>query len=260
MAAIVSEPLCRPLVYRDGLRVELQVRRPLVPVRFSPEQVGLEMLVLCGQLDLLIRAQSQQFQEQLGRGCSPEESDGFQTQGSEILDQMLQCLEHLPKPMPQLEDYLDTVGLSAMFPRVEVFLIQGSPVDMLETPPMDEYLVHVSRLNQLLALSQQLDEDVQHLGSHKYIPHQLSVIYVLSSFRGVQVLSDVRRDIELNFRQVKQHLVVEDGRRHEPQLAAQYLSWMLQVTGGLTSLVLSMPEELTDDLHPALAFMSQFLS
>lgn len=29
------------------------------------------------------------------------------------------------------------VGLSAMFPRVEVFLIQGSPVDMLERPPMD---------------------------------------------------------------------------------------------------------------------------
>lgn len=72
-----------------------------------------------------------QFQEQLGQGCSPEESDTFQAQGwchtavfhlpsrarlsratlipavppegSEILDQMLQCLEHLPKPMPQLE-------------------------------------------------------------------------------------------------------------------------------------------------------------
>lgn len=29
------------------------------------------------------------------------------------------------------------VGLSAMFPRVEVFLIQGSSVDMLERPPMD---------------------------------------------------------------------------------------------------------------------------
>ena len=35
------------------------------------------------------------------------------------------------------QDYLDMVGLSAMFPRVEVFLIQGSPVDMLERPPMD---------------------------------------------------------------------------------------------------------------------------
>lgn len=35
------------------------------------------------------------------------------------------------------QDYLDMMGLSVMFPRVEVFLIQGSPVDMLERPQMD---------------------------------------------------------------------------------------------------------------------------
>ncbi|KAM4730697.1 uncharacterized protein FYW61_008938 [Anableps anableps] len=103
MAVSTTEPLCQPCVYHEDFKVELQVRRHLMPVRLSPEQVGLEMLCLCGQLDLLIRAQMQQFQEQLGHGCSPEESDTFQTQGSEILDQMLQCLEHLPKPMPQLE-------------------------------------------------------------------------------------------------------------------------------------------------------------
>lgn len=31
-----------------------------MPVQLSPEQVGVEMLCLCGQLDLLIRAQMQQ--------------------------------------------------------------------------------------------------------------------------------------------------------------------------------------------------------
>uniref|UniRef100_A0A3P8RWN2 Si:ch211-218d20.15 n=1 Tax=Amphiprion percula TaxID=161767 RepID=A0A3P8RWN2_AMPPE len=229
---------------------ELQVRRPLMPVQLSPEQVGLEMLCLCGQLDLLIRAQmQQQFQEQLGQGCSPEESDTFQTQ-SEILDQMLQCLEHLPKPMPQLEDYLDLVGLSAMFPRVEVFLIQGSPVDMLERPPMD-YFFHVARLNQLLVLSQQLEEDIRHLGSHKYIAHQLSVIYqVISSFRGIQVFSEIKRDIEANFKQMKQSLVAEEGSRHEPQLAAHYIN-ILEITQSLTAVVLQLPEPLTEDIHQA---------
>uniref|UniRef100_A0A3Q3EX22 Si:ch211-218d20.15 n=1 Tax=Kryptolebias marmoratus TaxID=37003 RepID=A0A3Q3EX22_KRYMA len=207
--------------------VELQVRRPLMPVRLSPEQVGLEMLCLCGHLDLLIRAQMQQ---------------------SELLDQMLQCLEHLPKPMPQLEDYLDAVGLSAMFPRVEVFLIQGSPVDMLETPQMD-YFFHIAKLNQLLVLSQQLEEDVRHLGSHKYIAHQLSVLYqVISSFRGIQVFSDIRKDIEANFKQMKQSLVAEEGCRREPQLTARYIS-ILEITQSLTSAVLSLPEELMEDLQ-----------
>ncbi|XP_026151792.1 uncharacterized protein LOC113123750 isoform X2 [Mastacembelus armatus] len=261
MAVNISEPLCQPCIYHEAFKVELQVRRPLMPVQLSPEQVGLEMLCLCGQLDLLIRAQMQQFQEQLGQGCSPEESDTFQAQGSEILDQMLQCLEHLPKPMPQLEDYLDIVGLSVMFPRVEVFLIQGSPVDMLERPPMDEYFFHISKLNQLLVLSQQLEEDIRHLGSHKYIAHQLSVIYqVISSFRGIQVFSDIKKDIEANFKQIKQSLVTEDGSRHEPQLGAHYINWILEITHKLTSVVLSLPEELTEDIHQAVSFTSQFLS
>ncbi|XP_051814975.1 uncharacterized protein si:ch211-218d20.15 isoform X1 [Acanthochromis polyacanthus] len=271
MAVSRSEPLRQLCVYQGALKVELQVRRPLMPIQLSPEQVGLEMLCLCGQLDLLIRAQMQQmfsstaavfqFQEQLGQGCSPEESDTFQAQGSEFLDQMLQCLEHLPKPMPQLEDYLDMVGLSAMFPRVEVFLIQGSPVDMLERPPMDEYFFHVARLNQLLVLSQQLEEDIRHLGSHKYIAHQLSVIYqVVSSFRGIQVFSEIKRNIEANFKQMKQSLVAEEGSRHEPQLAAHYINWILEITQSLTAVVLSLPEPLMEDIHQAVIFMSQFLS
>ncbi|XP_011487593.1 uncharacterized protein LOC101166591 isoform X2 [Oryzias latipes] len=205
--------------------------------------------------------EASKFQEQLGQGCSPEESDTFQAQGSEILDQMLQCLENLPKPMPELEDYLDAVGLSAMFPRVEVFLIQGSAVEMLEKPQMDEYFVHIAKLNQLLVLSQQLEEDVRHLGSHKYIPHQLSVIYqVLSSFRGIPIFVDMKKKIEANFKQMKQSLVAEDGCRHDPQLAAHYINWILEITQSLTSVVLALPDELTADLHPAITFMSQFLS
>ncbi|XP_024244967.1 uncharacterized protein si:ch211-218d20.15 isoform X2 [Oncorhynchus tshawytscha] len=245
-----------PYVLKPLLSVELNVKRPLMPVHLSPEQVGLEMLYLCGQLDLLIRAQVHQFQEQLRQDCSPEESATFQEQ--EIIDQMLQCLEHLPKPMPHLEDYLDMVGLSTMYPRVEVFLIQGSPVDMLEKPPMDEYFSHIGRLNQLLVLSQQLEEDVKHLGSHKYIAHQLSVIYqVLSSFRGIQPLSVLKKEIEANFRQMKTSLLTEEGSRQEPQLPAHYISWILELTLSITSTVSSLPEELTEDLSPAMTFVSQ---
>lgn len=134
-----------------------------------------------------------QFQEQLGQGCSPEESDTFQAQGwcepskcfiwypsSCMFHVSVLCSRRFRDSWPDaavpwtptkayataggiplkdcrlaktaarqrwirnhiafsvfLQDYLDMMGLSAMFPRVEVFLIQGSPVDMLERPPMD---------------------------------------------------------------------------------------------------------------------------
>lgn len=115
----------------------------------------------------------------------------------------------------------------------------------------------MARLNQLLVLSQQLEEDIRHLGSHKYIAHQLSVLYVrtikcnfllipnfavcslismlfffhlysqqvISSFRGIPVFSAIKKDIEANFKQMKRSLVAGEGCRSEPQLAAHYINW-----------------------------------
>lgn len=48
---------------------------------------------------------------------------------------------------------------------------------------------------------------------------------VICSFRGIQALSEIKKDIEANFKQMKQCLVVDEGCRHEPQLAAHYINW-----------------------------------
>lgn len=122
------------------------------------------------------------------------------------------------------------------------------------------YFPHIGRLNQLLVLSQQLDEDVKHLGSHKYIAHQLSAIYVslfdlifihiiismwtvhkkfdsvyhstlflvqqvLNSLKDVLPLSIIRKDIEANFKQLKMSLSIVEGSRLDPQLPAHHVSW-----------------------------------
>jgi hypothetical protein len=57
-----------------------------------------------------------------------KESDGGQCNCCEMINKSYSMF---PK------DYLDMVGLSGMFPRVEVYLIQGSAVGMLEKPPME---------------------------------------------------------------------------------------------------------------------------
>lgn len=48
---------------------------------------------------------------------------------------------------------------------------------------------------------------------------------VICSFRGIQALSDIKQNIEANFKQMKQCLVADEGSRHEPQLAAHYINW-----------------------------------
>ncbi|XP_051566476.1 uncharacterized protein si:ch211-218d20.15 [Myxocyprinus asiaticus] len=258
MAAVsLTGPLCKPSSYSSHFKVEVCVKKPLMLIHLSSEQVALEMLCLCSQLDLLIRAQVHQFQEQLKMDTSPEESECFKRQGAEIIHQMNQFLEHLSKPVPQLEDYLDVVGLSFLFPRVEVYIIHGSPFDMLERPPSDAYFPHIGKLNQLLVLSQQLDEDVKHLGSHKYIAHQLSAIYqVLNSLKDILSLSIIRKDIEANFKPLKKSLLTEQGSKLEPQLPAHYMSWVSELTHNLISTVLTLSEELTEDLGPVMEFVS----
>ncbi|KAM9321242.1 uncharacterized protein PAF06_005809 [Gastrophryne carolinensis] len=256
MAAVSrSQPLRQPFLYHSHSKVTVYVKKPLWPVHMSCKQVALEMFSLCSQLDILIRGEVQQLQEQVADDTSLGESDIIHTLGSEIVEKMKECLAHLPEPIPCLEDYVDTSGLSILFPRVEIYIIHERPVDILERPTMDDYYAHIGKLNQLLVLSQQLEDDVKHLGSHKYVAHQLSVLYkVLSYFNGCLYLDVLKRDIEANFRSVKTALSTCDGSRQDPFLPAYLQTWLLGLTQTIITTVSLLPEELTGEIMSVLAY------
>ncbi|XP_067889328.1 uncharacterized protein si:ch211-218d20.15 [Heterodontus francisci] len=257
MAAVGrTEPLREPCTYQRRFRVDVNIKKPLQPIQLSSEQVAVEIWSLCFQLDLLIRAEVHQLQEQLRDDKSPVESESFHIKGVDYVERIKQYLEHLPDPVPQLEDYLDSQGLSTLFPRVEIFVIHGRPVDMLERPPLDDYFSHIGKLNQLLVLSQQLEGDVQHLGSHKYIAHQLSVLYkVLNYFSGYVNLDVLKKDIEANFKALKSGLAVGEGSEQEPVLPYHYVNWILCLTRSIITIVTTLPEELTEELSLAMSFV-----
>ncbi|MGH0119359.1 UNVERIFIED_CONTAM: hypothetical protein FKN15_006090 [Acipenser sinensis] len=78
---------------------------------------------------------------------------------------------------------------------------------------------------------------------------------VISSFKGVLPLSVLKRDIEANFKALKTSLVKEDASQQEPQLPAHYVSWILSVTRSVTASVSALPDELIEDLTPAMSFV-----
>ncbi|KAE8625691.1 hypothetical protein XENTR_v10006365 [Xenopus tropicalis] len=260
MAAVSqSQPVRQPCIYHSCYKVVINLKKPLQPIQMSSKQVALEMFALCSQLDVLIKGEVKQLQEQVADDASHDVSLGedatLHTLGADVVERMKECLTNLPEPIPCLEDYLDTSGLSMLFPRVEIYIIHERPVDMLEKPPMDEYYIHIGKLNQLLVLSQQLEDDVKHLGSHKYVAHQLSVLYkVLSYFSGYPSLDLPKRDIEANFKSVKSALATKEGSRQEPVLPAPLLTWLLELTQTIISTVASLPEELTGEIMPVLAY------
>lgn len=61
----------------------------------------------------------------------------------------------------------------------------------------------------------------------------------------------MKKDIEANFKQMKQSLVVEEGSRHEPQLAAHYINWWVQIQ--LLSCWWWLMQQLSDDNHMLLS-------
>ncbi|MGH0147332.1 UNVERIFIED_CONTAM: hypothetical protein FKN15_015042 [Acipenser sinensis] len=94
MAAVSkTEPLCQPCFYQAQFKVEVNIKKPLQPIHLSTEQLALEVLSLCCQLDLLIRAQVHQFQEQLRHDISPIESEAFHRQGSYCFTSMVISLQ-----------------------------------------------------------------------------------------------------------------------------------------------------------------------
>ncbi|XP_042190368.1 uncharacterized protein si:ch211-218d20.15 [Callorhinchus milii] len=104
MAAVGrTEPLREPCGYHRRFRVDVNVKKPLQPIQLSSEQVALEIWSLCFQLDLLIKTEVHELQEQLREDKSPVESEYFHTRGVDYVERIKQCLEHLPDPVPQLE-------------------------------------------------------------------------------------------------------------------------------------------------------------
>ena len=45
-------------------------------------------------------------------------------------------------------------------------------------PPVNDYLNAATNLNQLLMMAKQLGDDAMNLGDHKYIAHQIALLYV----------------------------------------------------------------------------------
>uniref|UniRef100_UPI00358F8351 uncharacterized protein n=1 Tax=Myxine glutinosa TaxID=7769 RepID=UPI00358F8351 len=256
-----SNPLRDPQQYNERFKVQIYIHEPCGLIFPDVTGVGREMLGLCFLLDLLIKSEVIQMQNQRNGSSdeSPSESETFRKEAGQVIKKMKTTLQFLPKPVPELEDYLDSQGLSLFFPRVEVFLIHGHPIEMLEKPAIDGHFEHICKLNQLLVLSQLLQDHVQDNNQHKYIALCIALLYrALQQFPDSILLNSYCRDIEANFSTINSSLQQEANSTAKPVLPEEHVSWLCKMTGGLLRTVRSLPYELSDGLSPAIAAVLPF--
>lgn len=158
-------------------------------------------------------------------------------------------------PNAPLQDVLNSSGLSAMFPKVmerlelscNTSINSDSDGDALEKlTPFKDYLQHMAHLQQVVAMAQQLQEDVG-TANHKYMAHQIALLYQGLSAPGFKTLPYKKR-IEQQFDDIKK----TTEQAQVPQLNERQKVWLQETTAEVLAAALDLAGPASAPLHPFL--------
>ncbi|ELT97783.1 hypothetical protein CAPTEDRAFT_226708 [Capitella teleta] len=241
MTASVSAPIGCPMNYDPKYMVEVCLKHPLWST--AEESVGLEIISLLSQLDLW--CYKELTLQPNGKISDGKASQSFQNQSLILLDQLRKSDEILRhRKGVDLLSYLKQTGLDELYPRASICCATEDISMELQITEMDEYFGEMSSVHQMVTLAQQINSDVS-LSSHKYLAHQLAVLYQLLATDG-DVFTSTRKEIQTRFQRIKEHLQTASI------LEASDAQWLLQMTTSLVSQALSIDDHLHDVVQPVL--------
>lgn len=254
--AILLGPLCVPLAYDPSFKVEVRLHEPLWKVQFSPDDVAIEVLTLCSQLEPLCKKEYATTMGKIDASHKVEYQNKFEPKAQVLFEKMREIIQFLPDPRPSLKDYLRQTGLSLLFPKVTSYLKNPErPAFQTQKSSMDGYFPHLGMLNQLITLSHQLNSDAFNLTNHKYMAHQTALLYQSVNQAGTPMM-EYKKNIESNFKSLKAGLVPKD-KDSIPRLPHEQKEWINDVTANILDDVQSLPPGLTQPMISAMTFVEQ---
>ncbi|XP_072033998.1 uncharacterized protein [Amphiura filiformis] len=259
-----TSPIAFPCSYDPTFKVEALTHEPLWAGTLSTEDVAVELMTLCAELEPLIVDQVEQHS---GSATSPRGtrrrafSNTFETHANLLVDKMTKCIANLTPPVPSLLEYLNFTGLNTLYPRSTSYVsnpYKPTASHVKSKSPMDGYFQHLSTLNQVSMMCQQLRHDATNLSNHKYIAHQIALLYQsLNQLGNIAVIQDHKTNIETTFKKLKNALTPKEGDDTIPQLPPEYSRWLVELTSGLVNLISSFAMEINHPLLPAIGFLQQ---
>eukprot|EP00058_Branchiostoma_floridae_P001435 XP_002586923.1 hypothetical protein BRAFLDRAFT_130452 [Branchiostoma floridae] len=216
------------------LRIDVCIHEPLWVVPVTRGDVAVEIVTLCSQLELLCEKEmnegvSREFlsQDRYRKSLSPT----FESQAMVLIGKMREALNRLPQPPAFIQDYLQSTSLAGMFPRAAAYIANPQTLYNLgQQGSMDEYFQHMASLHLVSSMCRQLNSDVNNLTNHKYIAHQVALLYQSVSPLGSRgPLAAHEKAIKQNFNNIKQVLTVPPDSVDPPRLPpdqAEWVKWM----------------------------------
>ncbi|XP_048744510.1 uncharacterized protein LOC125657784 [Ostrea edulis] len=251
MSVASTEPLVIPLLYDPSFKVDVRLHEPLLGSTTQTLDIDVELMSLCSQLDIICQKElSQHKLEKIEHG---RVSSDFTNKASMVCDRMQQLMLRSSQPNTSLQQYIVMRKFDLLFPRAAAYLENPGHFNLNQrTEGLDNYYADLSSLQNLSALSRQINSDLCNLSDHKYIAHQMAILYQSLTNVGHALLDPYKQSIEENFKSIKSAL----SQEREPgvkQLYPEQKEWFLNLTSGIVNTINGFPSELTGEMsQPAL--------
>jgi len=223
-------PLCspRPLYSTKDYKVEIFLDDKL----WGGPDLS-KLLALCAYTTMMCE-RSREVRSDTSSLCSEEHKRQIETICSSLPNEV----DSIPVALQQLE-------MSQLFPEIASVWNTGRAPDPPTRQPGLDYLAQVSVLNQLLSMSRQLHNDSQTKTNHKYIAHQIALLYqCLNQTRGET--RPFKRRIETMFDKIKG--VTES--KTQPTLDEPQKRWLKDITADVADLILTCPPTIQEKFTP----------
>jgi len=206
----LSGPLCTKSNWiESGLfRVVIKLNEPLQTESYqgSSNQRAVSYLILvCSKLEIILQTVTK--------------SDQVNHLFSEMQD-TIRKLDTSDDPVKYFEEF----GLARLFPIVYSKML-NIPQKQTKGSPFEDYFNSVTILNQLVAMSSQLRNDVNILTNHKYLAHQIALLYQCLNQSGDAGLPYKKR-VEQMFDSIKS----QTEASKTPSLSIQQKQWLVTLT------------------------------
>lgn len=240
--------------YDSCFKVDIRLYEPLWKYHFSTEEIALEVLSLLSQLEPLCK---EEYTKHTG-GILPEHRmeylNSFVPSANIAVGKMREYLSLMPNSMLTLQDYLKQNGLGTLFPRSYSYICnQTTPVFKSQKSLMDGYFSHLAMINQLMSLGNQLNSDVNNHENHKYVAHQVALLYQAVNQAGSS-MGHVKKQIEDNFKNLKESLA-HHKQNNLPRLPNIQKEWINCITGEILNCLMSLEAPINQPIRPAVHFL-----
>lgn len=247
---LAPKPLCTPQQYDDSYRVPVQLDQPLWPLESCEQYINADILAFCTQLDVLIISQPMETLQSQRKVVTFEH--GFTGKVVTILDKMNEKLRRC-RINSSVQEYLISSGIGKLYPRVSKYLQQPESYSSSESSKeLEAYHIQVNLLNNLLVIAQQIQSDVLTCASHKYIAHQLAILYQCVGTFG-EPLFEYKKSIETKFNEIKTACSTDSsGSPSTCRLPSHLSQWLWTLTHNLIQASISFHPDFTSQFKPLL--------